>query len=153
MKKNMLERNIKMKRRFMFYIALLVPALLLSGCSLNTFDDSDRILASDKSVSKDDLARVTSHLLNTVPDVRAEKARLAQGGKKVKLVLNILSAPERAYTRNDPGYMSQVNYYEVYVSYSDKDVLLKYDTYRVHHDLLDVLRYDSEKDDFLKVSP
>ena len=142
-----------MKRRFMFYIALLVPALLLSGCSLNTFDDSDRILASDKSVSKDDLARVTSHLLNTVPDVRAEKARLAQGGKKVKLVLNILSAPERAYTRNDPGYMSQKNYYEVYVSYSDKDVLLKYDTYRVHKDLLDVLRYDSEKDDFVKVSP
>lgn len=142
-----------MNKRFTFYVALLVPALLFSGCSSSTFDDSDRIMASDKSVSQDDLSRVTSHLLAAVPDVRAEKARLAQGGKKVKLVLNILSAPEREYTRDDPGYMSQKNYYEVYVSYSDKDALLKYDTYRVHKDLIDIYLYDSEKDDFVKVSP
>lgn len=144
-----------MKRRFMLYVALLVPALLFSGCSPNTFNDSDRILAADKSVSKDDLAKVTSHLLNTIPDVRAEKARLAQGGKKIKLVLNILSAPEREYTRDDPGYMSQKNYYEIYVSYSDKDTVgpLKYDAYRVHKDLIDIYLYDSEKDDYVKVSP
>ena len=139
----------------MFYAALLVSVLLLSGCSLGAFDDSDRILASDKSVSKDDLTRVTYHLLATVPNVRTEKAKLAQGGKKIKLVLNVLSAPEREYTRDDPGYMRQVNYYEVYVSYRDKDTAgpLKYDTYRVHKDLIDIYLYDSEKDDFVKVSP
>ncbi len=141
-----------MKKCFIFYIALLVPALLLSGCSLNAFDDSDRILASDKSVSQDDMARVTSHLLATVPNVRAEKAKLAQGDKKIKLVLNVLSAPEREYTRNDPSYMDhRVNYYEVYVAYSDKDALLKYDTYRVHKDLLDIYLYDSSTDDYVKV--
>lgn len=143
-----------MKKRFIFYIALLIPALLLAGCS-STFDDSDRILTSDKSVSADDLARVTNHLLNAVPDVRAEKARLAQGGKMIKLVLNVLSAPEREYTRDDPGYMRQVNYYEVYVSYNDKDTPgpLKYDTYRVHKDLIDIYRYDNETDDYVKVTP
>lgn len=149
-----------MKKRFIFCIALLVPVLLLSGCSLNTFDDSDRIMTSDKSVSKDDLARVTSHLLDAVPNIRAEQAKLAQGGKKIKLVLNVLSAPEREYTRNDPGYMDhRVNYYEVYVAYSDKDALLKYDTYRVHKDLIDIYLYNNEyvynneKAEFIKVSP
>lgn len=148
-----------MKKSFIVYAVPLVAALLLSGCS-NAFDDSDRILASDKSVSADDLARVTNHLLNTVPDVRAEQAKLAQGGKKVKLVLNVLSAPEREYTRNDPGYMDhRVNYYEVYVAYSDKDALLKYDTYRVHKDLIDIYLYNNEyvynneKAEFIKVSP
>lgn len=141
-----------MEKRLMFYVALLVPVFLFSGC--NSFDASDRILASDKSVSKDDLSRVTSHLLNAVPNVRAEQARLAQGGKKIKLVLNILTAPERKYTRNDRGYMDhRVNYYEVYVSYSDKDALLKYDTYRVHKDLIDIYLYDSHKDGYVKVTP
>lgn len=143
-----------MKKRLLFYVALLVPALLLSGCS-SAFDDSDRVLASDKSVSQEALARVTSHLLEAVPNIRAEQAKLAQGGKKIKLVLNILSAPEREYTRNDPAYMNhEKNYYEVYVSYSDKDTPgpLKYDTYRVHKDLIDIYLYDSETDDFVKVA-
>lgn len=142
-----------MKKRFMVYISLLVPALLLSGCSLNTFNDSDRIVAADKSVSKEDLARVTSHLLNTVPYVREEKARLAQGGKKVRLGISILSAPEREYAKNDPAYLYRVNCYEVYVTYTDKDAMLKTNNYLVQHDLLSVLRYDEETDSFVKVSP
>ncbi|OGX14722.1 MAG: hypothetical protein A2351_02295 [Omnitrophica bacterium RIFOXYB12_FULL_50_7] len=38
-----------MKKRFMIYVALLVPALLLSGCSPDTSDDSDRIVTTDKA--------------------------------------------------------------------------------------------------------
>jgi hypothetical protein len=42
-----------MKKRFMVYLALLVPALLFSGCSFFIFDDSDEIVTVDKTVSRD----------------------------------------------------------------------------------------------------
>ena len=142
-----------MTKPSLVFTALLVLFLILSGC-FSPYDDSDRIMTSDKEVSKEDLARVTSYLLDVVPYVRAEQARLAQEAKKVKLVINVLSAPEGNFTKGDAGYMGQENYYEVYVSYSDKETIgpLKYDTYRVHSDLVDVYFYDNKTDDFVKVS-
>jgi len=59
-----------MKKSSWLYAALLVPALFLSGCSLFAFDDSDQIVSVDKTISRGDLARVTSYLLEKVPDIR-----------------------------------------------------------------------------------
>ena len=130
---------------------LLLPALLLSGCSLFTFDDSDEIVTTDKTVSGDTLARITSHLLDKVPAIRAEKTKLASGNAKVKLALSIIASPEPDYTKNDPDYRYHAEYYWVYVSYRTKDRLEKYDTYLVHKDLADIYRCDTEADTFVKV--
>ena len=141
-----------MKKSLMFFAALLIPALLLSGCSFFTFDDSDEIVSVDKTVSQDNLTKVTAHLLEKVPNIRAEKLKLAAGGNKVKLTLSIISAPEPNYTKNDRDYRYHAEYYWVYVSYRTKDRLEKYDTYLVHKDFADIYRADSETDSFIKVA-
>lgn len=135
-------------------LAVSAAALLFaSGCSFFTFDDSDEIVSVDKTVAAADLNRVTGHLLAKVPAIRAEKTRLAAGGKKVKLTVSVLNAPDPGYTKNDPDYRYHAYYYWVYVSYMGKDSLLKYNTYLVHKDLTEVLVSDSEKDTFEKVAP
>ncbi|OGX14726.1 MAG: hypothetical protein A2351_02315 [Omnitrophica bacterium RIFOXYB12_FULL_50_7] len=141
-----------MKKRFMLYVALLVSVLLLSGCSFFIFDDSDEIVTTDKTISQGDLTRVTSYLLEKVPNIRAEKAKLATGDKKVKLTLSIISSPDPNYTKNDPDYPYHAYYYWVYVSYMTKDRLEKYNTYLVQKDLAGIYRADSETDSFIKVA-
>lgn len=141
-----------MKKRSMIYAALLVPALILSGCSFFTFDDSDEIVTSDKTVSQDTLAKITTHLLAKVPGIRAEKLKLASGDTKVKLTLSVIASPEPGYTKNDPDYRYHAYYYWVYVSYTTKDKLVKYDTYLVQKDLEDIHRADSETDKFVKAA-
>ena len=141
-----------MKKRYWVYLALLVPALLSSGCSLFAFDDSDEIVTTDKTISKEGLSRITAHLLEKIPNIRAEKLKLSSGDKKVKLTLSIIASPDSGYTRNDPDYRFHAEYYWVYVSYRTKDRLEKYDTYLVRKDLADIYRADSETDSFIKVA-
>ncbi len=137
-----------MKLRFM----ALLGALLLSGCVFEAFDDSDQMVAADKTVTAENVTRVTTHLLNQVPAIRAEKAKLVTDKEKVKLTLSILSAPEPGYTKNDPDYRYHADYYWVYVNYRTKEKLLKHDTYLVHKDLADIYFCDAD-DKFVKVSP
>lgn len=139
-----------MRRHTVTILALLVLGYLLSGC-LGGFDDSDQMISVDPAVDQATVTRVTTHLLSKVPAIRAEKATLAAEGKKVKLTCSILSAPEPTYTKNDPDYRYHAEYYWIYVNYSTKDGLLKYDTYLVHKDLADIYRADSETDAFVKV--
>jgi len=136
----------------MICAALLVPALLLSGCSFFIFDDSDEMVTADKTISQDTLTKITSHLLDKVPNIRAEKLKLAAGDTKVKLTLSILSSPEPDFTKNDPDYRYHAFYYWVYVNYTTKDKLLKYNTYLVQKDLAEILLYNTETDDFVKVA-
>jgi hypothetical protein len=140
-----------MKKISVFFAAMLIPGFLLAGCSFFTFDDSDEIVSVDKTISQGDLARVTSYLLEKVPNIRAEKTKLAGGDKKVKLTLSIIASPDPNYTKNDRDYPFHAYYYWVYVSYMTKDRLEKYDTYLVHKDLTDIYRADSETDNFIKV--
>ena len=141
-----------MKKRFMACVALLVPALLLSGCSFFIFDDKDEIVSVDKTVSQENTTRITAHLMEKVPNIRAEKLKLSAGDKKIKMTVSIISAPEPNYTKNDRDYRYHAEYYWVYVSYRSKDRLEKYDTYLVHKDLADIYHVDSAADDFIKVA-
>ena len=140
-----------MKKRSVACVALLASALFLSGCSFFTFDDSDEIVTTDKTITKESLTRITSHLLDKVPAIRAEKARLAAGNNKVKMTLSIIASPEPGYTKNDRDYRYHAEYYWVYVSYRTKARLEKYDTYLVHKDLADIYHCDTEADTFVKV--
>ena len=139
-----------MRRHTTAIFALLALGYLLSGC-LGSFDDSDQMISVDKTVDQATVNRVTGHLLAKVPAIRAEKAQLAAGGKKVKLTCSILSAPEPGYTRNDPDYDFHANYYWIYVNYASPEGLLKYRTYLVQKDLKDIYVVDTEKDAFVKV--
>jgi hypothetical protein len=139
-----------MKTRSRFVPAAL---LLAAGCSFFAFDDKDETFAADKTVTAADLNRVTSHLLAKAPQIRADKETLVATGKKVKLTLSVLAAPDPEYTKNDPDYRYHAYYYWVYVSYGSKDGLLKTMTYLVQKDLKEVLVVDNEKDTFVKVDP
>jgi len=139
-----------MRQCFPICAAVLFLALV-AGCGSSTFDDSDQIVSVDKTVNATDLKRVTTHLLAQAPQIRAEQERLVKGGKKVRLTLSILAAPEPAYTKNDPDYRYHANYYWIYVSYSSKEGLVKYKTYLVEKDLADVYVVDSDTDTFVKV--
>lgn len=130
---------------------LLFLALLLSACGLTSFDDSDQMVAVDKTVTPDTVTKITSHLLAKVPAIREEKNKLIPSNNKVKLSLSITASPDPSHTKNDPDYRYHAEYYWVYVNYRSKDKLLKYDTYLVHKDLNDIYRADSEKDTFVKV--
>ncbi|MBF0479191.1 MAG: hypothetical protein HQL26_06875 [Candidatus Omnitrophica bacterium] len=140
-----------MKRRFMVYAALLGTAVILLGCSFFNFDASDAVVTTDKTVSQDTLVKITSYLLDNVPDIRSEKLRLAAGNTKIKMTLSIIASPEPGHTKNDPDYKYHAEYYWVYVSYKTKDRLEKYDTYLVQKDLADIYHCDTEADTFVKV--
>lgn len=127
--------------------------ILVSGCLFDSFDEKDSFVAVDKTVNPATTTRITSALINRVPAIRAQKAKLVAGGKKIQLTLSIVSAPDPKFTRNDPDYRYHAEYYWVYVSYSSPDGLLAYKTYLVHKDLRDIYLADSETDKFVRVSP
>lgn len=135
------------------YVAVLLLGVLVCGCNFFTYDDSDEIVSVDKTVTPEILTRVTTHLLAKDPKIRTEKEKLAQGGRKVKLTVSILSAPDPHFSKMDRDYRYHANYYWVYVSYGSKDGILKYSTYLVHKDLADIYVVDSEADTFVKVAP
>ncbi len=142
-----------MERRWASLLGLLVVGILVSGCLFDSFDEKDEYTAVDKTVDQGTTTRITSALISRVPAIRAEKARLVSGGKKVKLTLSITSAPDPNYTRNDPDYRYHAEYYWVYVSYVSSDRLEAYKTYLVHKDIKDIYLADSEQDKFVRVSP
>lgn len=142
-----------MGRRAATIAGLLALGFLLAGCLFDSFDEADQFTSADKSVDQATTARVTGFLADHVPAVRARKAQLASGGKKVKLTLSILSAPDPNHTRNDPDYRFHAEYYWIYTNYTSPDGLLAYETYLVHKDLHDIYVADSQTDRFVKVYP
>lgn len=142
-----------MKTKWASVLGLLVVGILVSGCLFDSFDDQDAFGTVDKTVSDATATKVTTFLVNSVPAIRQQKAQLTSGGKKIKLSVNIQSAPEPSHTKNDPDYRWHAYYYWVYVSYTSPDRLEAYKTYLVQQDFKAIFLADSETDKFVQLYP
>ena len=140
-----------MKKYLLIVVFLFLVVYLLTGCIFGPFDDSDQIMSVDKSVKQETTSKITTYLLNKVPEIRNEKDRLVASNGKIRLTLSIISSPEPEFSKLDPDYKYHANFYWVYVSYMTKEKLIKYDTYLVHQDLTEIYYVDSESDNFVKV--
>ena len=134
----------------MRHSAWLIPALVLTGgCGLGGPTAGAKVVSIDPSVDQATADRLGGQLLQKLPGLKAERAKLQRGGMAVDLILRVEHGPEPEYTGTDKELHR--NHYWMYAGLHGRDRIQK--TYRVliHKQTGEILVYDEALDRFTAI--